>query len=688
MIKQPTVEGESAENNLLPAEYPGLSPDFFLGETELQRMLHELQMNQIELENQNEELRRSQHDLEISQARYFELYALAPVSYITLNKRGIILEANLAASTLLGVEMARLVRQQLSCFIHPEDRDLFFMLRTQLLETAAQQTLEARILDASGAQLWVKLDAVAAQNVETGEFECNIVMSDITERKYADEALRESEEKYRAMIEVFDGFMYICSKEFRIEYMNDNLIRRTGRDATGEYCFKALHDLDAVCEWCVNDQVFAGNTVHWKVQSPKDDRWYEINNSPIYKADGTVSKQAMITDITECMQTGIALMEAHQFSEQIISGAQEGVIVFDLELRYLVWNPFMEEMTGMKAGEVIGRHPSEVFPFLLATGFIERLERALSGETSDFTDFQYAVPETGKSGWTSSASAPLRNTKGEIVGVITTVREITGRKRMEDELRQALEAEESANATMSRLLRIIAHEFRSPLGVLSGSTDILDHYRDRLTPEKRFELHEHIRNASSKLTDLISSVTAFNRLGAEGAGGNPLLLDVGEVCSAVTAGVESVWGTGQKCTLTIAPDCGAALLDEALFRRVVENLLTNAFRYTPADGCVSFYVRRDGERLLLDVVDTGIGIPEEDQPLIFDAFYRSRNVEWRGGLGLGLSIVRDALLQLDGTITVNSKAGKGTTMRVDIPVVDPAKKNAARVSGAESCTQF
>jgi signal transduction histidine kinase len=226
---------------------------------------------------------------------------------------------------------------------------------------------------------------------------------------------------------------------------------------------------------------------------------------------------------------------------------------------------------------------------------------------------------------------------------------------------------------MNRLLRIIAHEFRSPLGVLTGSTDILDQYWDRLTPEKRFDLHEHIRNAARQLSHLVGSVIAFNRLETDRSENPPLLLDIGEICSAITATVEALWGAGQKYTVTIAPDCGTAMLDETLFRRTVDHLLTNAFRYTPADGSVEFLVHRDNNRLCLEIRDTGIGIPAEDQALIFDAFYRGRNVEWRGGLGLGLSIVRESLAQMGGTITVNSRGGEGTTMRVEIPVDEPAK---------------
>lgn len=111
--------------------------------------------------------------------------------------------------------------------------------------------------------------------------------------------LVDSEVKYRAMIEAFDGLIYICSQDYRIEFMNAHFIRRTGHDGTGELCYKALHNLDSVCSWCVNERVFKGETVRWEVQSPKDNRWFYVVNTPIYHADGRISKQAMIQDITE-----------------------------------------------------------------------------------------------------------------------------------------------------------------------------------------------------------------------------------------------------------------------------------------------------------------------------------------------------------------------------------------------------
>ena len=249
--------------------------------------------------------------------------------------------------------------------------------------------------------------------------------------------------------------------------------------------------------------------------------------------------------------------------------------------------------------------------------------------------------------------------------------QITQNKQLEDELRKTLEIAHDTNNTMNRLLRTVAHEFRTPLGLLTGSTDILDRYWDRLTTEKRFEQNEQIRSAAHQISTLVNSVIAFNQMGMDTSACSPRQLDVDKICRTVTAEVEAVWSMGHEYRVFIDPNCGAVLLNEILFRRILENLLTNAFRYTPSDGLVSLKVWRENGQVHVEVSDSGIGVPPADLALIFDAFYRSGNVEGRRGLGLGLSIVQEALSQVNGTITVKSTTGEGTVMLVKIPVGEP-----------------
>jgi PAS domain S-box-containing protein len=130
------------------------------------RALHELRVHQIELEMQNEELRRSQEALESSRARYFDLYDLAPVSYFTLSEKGLILEANLTAAGLLGVARGALVTQPLSLFILSEDQDIYYLHCKQLTKTRAPQGFELRMAKKDGAPFWAWVEATVAQDAD------------------------------------------------------------------------------------------------------------------------------------------------------------------------------------------------------------------------------------------------------------------------------------------------------------------------------------------------------------------------------------------------------------------------------------------------------------------------------------------------------------------------------------------
>ena len=162
------------------------------------RALHELRVHQIELEMQNEELRRTQEELEISRTRYFDLYDLAPVGYFTLSEKGLILEANLTAAKLLGVARSALVKQPLSRFILPTDQDIHYQRRKQLLATGAPQSWELRLLRKDAGPFWAQVGATTAPGVD-GAPVCRAVVSDITERKLEAEKRAKVETQYRQL---------------------------------------------------------------------------------------------------------------------------------------------------------------------------------------------------------------------------------------------------------------------------------------------------------------------------------------------------------------------------------------------------------------------------------------------------------------------------------------------------------
>ena len=294
-------------------------------ETEQAELVDELRVHQIELEMQNDELRRAERSLYAAQARYFELIDLAPVCYLVLDDLGLVQEANLTSATPAGVLRSALLRQPITRFILKEDQDLLYKLRNRPIQEGQTGQGELRMVRKDGSVFWAHLTLAGAQDA-TGAPALRVVIADLSERKRAEEAL-----------------------------------------------------------------------------------W-----------------------------------EACQFNEQIISSAQEGIIVYGLDLRYRVWNPYMETITGYAATKVIGGHPRVLFPMLLETGVLDNLEKVLTGRMVDPIDFAYAFPLTGRAGWATHTAAPLHNTRGEIIGVIAMVREISERMRNETLLlRKETELKES-----------------------------------------------------------------------------------------------------------------------------------------------------------------------------------------------------------------------------------------------------
>ena len=204
-------------------------------------LLHELQVHQIELEMQNEELRRAQLELDASRARYFSLYDLAPVGYCSVSEEGLILQANLAAATLLGAARGTLVKQPLSRFIFKADQDTWYLHRRLLSETGQAQSLEMRLVQQDGAQVWVHVAASAA-NDAAGPPVILVVLIDVSDRKLMEVAVRESEERFRALVEWSPEAMlvYLGGK---VIYANPAAVRILGARTASELEGKLLLDL-------------------------------------------------------------------------------------------------------------------------------------------------------------------------------------------------------------------------------------------------------------------------------------------------------------------------------------------------------------------------------------------------------------------------------------------------------------
>ena len=186
-----------------------------------------LRVHQVELELQNEEMRRVQVELDASRGRYFDLYDLAPMGYLTLSEQGLILQANLTAATLLGTPRGALVRQPISRFVVPDDQDAFYLQRKRLLDNGEPQSFELRLLRADGSRFWAHLATTVARN-EAGAPVLRLVLNDVSKRHQTEDTLRESMQEFRILAEAMPQIVWITRPDGWNIYFNPQWMDYTG----------------------------------------------------------------------------------------------------------------------------------------------------------------------------------------------------------------------------------------------------------------------------------------------------------------------------------------------------------------------------------------------------------------------------------------------------------------------------
>jgi PAS domain S-box-containing protein len=232
---------DRADEKLLSLEGPESE---MLGSVETQRLVHELRVHQIELEIQNEDLRCAQEKLEASRARFVDLYDFAPVGYVTVSEAGLIVEANLTAATQMGVARSKLLRQPLTKYIFPEDQDIYYRHRKVLFETGVPQTCELRLLRRDSSPMWTLLKATLDQGDEKGPSVCRVVMTDITERKQAEEKLAMAYAELEVRVQERTAQLSVANAALSVEIAEHKKDKESLRESERKYRTLADHAVD------------------------------------------------------------------------------------------------------------------------------------------------------------------------------------------------------------------------------------------------------------------------------------------------------------------------------------------------------------------------------------------------------------------------------------------------------------
>ena len=305
----------------------------------------------------------------------------------------------------------------------------------------------------------------------------------VREQALAAESLRASEELKSRLIACSRDCIKILDLEGRLLFMNEGGMQvleicDIGPFLNGpwvEFWDGADREAAKAAIQAAKDGGIGRFVGYFETRTTRQPRWWDVVVSPVYDASGKPERLlALSRDVTQHKKNEAALCEAIQFNGEIIEGAAEGIIVYDAELRYQLFNPFMERLTGKRSQEVLGRVATEVFPRLGPSGIETALKRALQGEVVQVADA--LVPKHSADGrdlWESCTFAPHRDAQGKVIGVIGLVRDVTDRHLAEETFRSIVVGTASAtgNDFFPSLVRHLATALRVRYAFITDCDD-------------------------------------------------------------------------------------------------------------------------------------------------------------------------------------------------------------------------
>lgn len=583
-------------------------------------LLHELHVHQVELEMQIDELRATQSALEESRNRYADLYDQAPIGYLTLDAHGAIVEANPAATAMLGGGRSKhLLKSLLWRHIANEDRALLANHLRQVWGGNAKQACEVRLKPHADAKpVYLRIESIA---VDTGRGrQCRTALSDVTATRVAEERLRQSEEQLRSLFEgVRDHALFML-------------------DPSGN-----------IVSWNIEAKRLLGHTSEEPLRQPlaqlfaAEDLAAGISEHALSKAAGETENLSLKAVLRE-MPIGVMSAEAP-------SG------------RVTMCNAQIEHLFGPQDGReplarIKGFHPEDGRPYLdsewplartLATG------AAVAGEEIDY------VRPDGSRGTLTAAAAPVTDREGRMVAAVATFEDITGRRRAEREMEKASKLE-----SLGLLAGGIAHDFNNVLTAVVGNLFLL---KAGLSPEDANSSINEAEQACLRAKGLTQQLLTFSR------GGAPLrrVMPIDNLLRE-TANF-AVRGSAVALDVELAPDLWLVNIDEGQISQVLNNLLINAKQAMPKGGAIRILAEnlhvdsdsglpvRAGDYVRIVLSDEGAGISATDIGKVFDPFFTTKPQ----GSGLGLTTSYWILKRHQGYIMVESQPGQGATFAIYLP---------------------
>lgn len=361
-----------------------------------------------------------------------------------------------------------------------------------------------------------------------------------------------------------------------------------------------------------------------------------------------------------------ALAAANDYIDKIITSMADALLVTDRTGKIKTTNAAAQKLFGYSAAELRGSNISSIIE---AQQLWPCKMPISSGSTELVRDVETMCQmKSGAGLFVSFSCAAIESESEEIHDFVYIGRDITERKRAEEQLRLAVEKERELMDLKSRFVSMTSHEFRTPLSTIISSADLLEFYCEKYRDENLMTHISRIQNSVNQMTQLLEEVLIIGKAEAGMLEFHPEWLDVEDFCRDLVADFEINTSGNQRISFGAESTKIIAYMDRKLLRHILSNLVSNALKYSPGETPVVFSLVYGEGEVIFEVQDWGIGIPLSDQPRLFESFHRGTNANNIPGTGLGMSIVKHCVDLHGGQISFVSQVGVGTKFRVVIPL--------------------
>ncbi len=506
------------------------------------------------------------------------------------------------------------------------------------------------------------------------------ISRDITERKRFENMLFENEQRLRLITDNVHDIITQTDAEHYMIYASEScqsLLGYEPYELLGKYPSDFIHpddQLGMVSKLQASEE--AGlQYVTFEARVRHNDGHYLMMESAVKFVFDEQSNNSgavfIIRDITERKHMENALRKNEERLRLITDNIQDLITQNDVRGKLVFVSPSAQRMLGYEPASLLGSSSAELIhpdDRLLLT---ERLKTAIESHQSHFTVECRLRHLDGYYIWIEATVNFIMDEQSNFSGGVFVARDITERKLLQtltleqEKLQMALEKELELSTLKTRMMQRIAHEFRTPLTVIQTSSETLIHYLDRLTPEQRIKRGDMIRRKILSITDMLDQIGLVINGNFKPEALYRASIDISALCCQVAAELETQLSLPGKFALEL-PQKAIIPADEQVLKSALLHIMRNAMRYSEASSVVTVNLIQLKNGIELRVTDTGIGILPQEQPRIFEPFFRGSNIDEVGGLGIGLTIACAAIEAHDGTVTIESVPQQGTTVIIRI----------------------